>query len=481
MMKTITVIALLLSACGSSSAACYQANSLVPPSKDVKVYFGETPEGFASFGDSPYGQTSIAYSPSPPPGIMEQSALQIAPDRTSIKLWYFESSNKSKAHRICRVDSWVPRKVLSQTQLFIDEIRRNVSGNSLPESLLKRELTLAYSTTYSYDSKGRIERVDQTDFTKGPAVESKALHCRRYDEKDRVVLWVNPQFTKKCPQGEPSVKDEWREFRFDNVGGKEVELRRRWHSPKGEDEWREEWAPFQVKATPDSARGHAYVDSRRGVKEIFGSNYGKRDNNAANMVVDVFERWQGSTYYFPKPPVPLSVLENPDEIYKYERRRMTRLDSQTRMFELFKPNEHVSRHRIYMFAGRVLRHDQVDANGKVKRIITVNDWRQPRPGPNPDFDDRLLTTSAPRLSAHQVYHRVYEVDGNGHPTLVALSWHRSARSPLKKAPISAADLVFGTPDGKVRWRTREEFDSAFDTSEDARQVFPDSSKDVEDL
>ncbi|WP_426339254.1 hypothetical protein ACN9MZ_23395 [Pseudoduganella sp. S-14] len=91
-----------------------------------------------------------------------------------------------------------------------------------------------------------------------------------------------------------------------------------------------------------------------------------------------------------------------------------------------------------MLEGYVLRHEQLDAKGKIKRIITVNDWRQPRPGPNPDFDDRLLKTSAPLL---------------------------------------IADLVFGTPGSKEKWKTREEFDKAFDTSEYALQVFPDRPMD----
>ncbi|WP_431478981.1 hypothetical protein [Massilia eburnea] len=207
---------------------------------------------------------------------------------------------------------------------------------------------------------------------------------------------------------------------------------------------------------------------------------GKLDNNAANMVVDVFGRWNGSNYAFSKPPIAISLLENPDELYKYERRRMTRLDGQTRLYELFRPNEHIARHRFYMLAGYVLRHEQLDEKGKIKRIITIDDWRQPRPGPNPGFDDRLLKTTAPRLIAHQVYHRVYDVDANGRPTLVALSWNRSLRNPLKSTPLSMADLVFGTPDGKEQWKTRDEFDKAFDTSEDARQVFPDRPSDEED-
>lgn len=54
-----------------------------------------------------------------------------------------------------------------------------------------------------------------------------------------------------------------------------------------------------------------------------------------------------------------------------------------------------------------------------------------------------------------------------------MSWNRKLRNPFKEVPLLSADLVFGTPDGREKWKSREEFDRAFDTSEDARQVFPD--------
>lgn len=450
---------------------------MVPPSNDIGVYTGETPEGLMAFGESPYGRTRAPYPPPPPAGITKQDQQRLPGEAGTVKLWYFEASPKDRSLRVCRVDVWLPRQHLGQGQGMFEQIARHSKGNALSRSLLDQDLTLAYSTSYSYDSKGRIEQIIQADLSKDLPVDTTAQHCNRYDDSDRVILWVNPEHTKKCPIGEPSLRDEWREFRYATVDGKEVQLRSRWHLPKSTARWREEWSPFQIDPTPDSVWGNAFVDSRRGVYEIFGSTYGKLDNNAANMVVDVFGRWNGSNYTFLKPPVRISLLENPDELYKYERRRMTRLDGHIRLYELFKANEHISRHRFYILEGYVLRHEQLDAKGKIKRIITVNDWRQPRPGPNPDFDDRLLKTSAPLLIAHQVYHRVYEIDANGRPTLVALSWNRSVRNPLKRTPLTMADLVFGTPDGQEKWKTREEFDKAFDTSEYALQIFPERPMD----
>lgn len=470
----------LLCASGPGAAACFQANPMVPPSSEIRVYVGETPHSLMAFGESPYGRTRAPYPPPPPAGMTSQEDRKIASDATSITLWYFEPNPRDKSMRVCRSDLWGPRKNLGQAPRLNEQIEQQARDNPLSARLLKQGLTLAYSTTYAYDSKGRIEEIAQADLSKDLPVSVAAQHCNRYDDSDRVVLWVNPEQTKKCPKGAPSPGDEWREFKFASIGGKEVELRSRWHIPKKNGRWREEWSPFQIDATAGSVDGNALVNSRRGVTEIFGSSYGKLDNNAANMVVDVFGRWEGANYTFPKPPVAISLLEHPEELYRYERRRMTNLGGHVRLYELFQPNEHISRHRFYMLDGYVLRHEQLDGNGRITRIITLDDWRQPRPGPKPDFDDKLLAANMPKLFAHQVYHRVYDVDAGGRPTLVALSWNRSLRIPLKRTSMSLADVVFGTPDGKEKWKNRDEFDKAFNTSEYALQVFPDSGDEDED-
>lgn len=458
----------------SSNAACFQPDPYLPPSADTKAFIGYEPEWLSRFGGDPHVQDRIPYPPPLPLEMLGQENKGSMPVGATGHIAYYERA-PNKGMRICRVDYWwakqdepdeTRKKMLEKSQRF-------ASGHKLLESLVQNKRVLMSSTRYVYDDKNRVVRVEEALFTDPENSALRVTDCRRYDEKDRVVLWVSPKETNMCPDGDPSPNDTWRQFKYADVNGEEVQLLQRWHVAKKGGKWQEEWSPIRLDATPSSVRGYANADSRRGVKEIYGSTFGERDNNAANMVVDVFGHWNGSTYYFTRTPVPVSVLSSSEELYKYERRRMTRLDNHTRMYELFKPNEHISRHRFYMLAGVVLRHDQLDEKGKMKRIVTVNDWRQPRPGATPDFDDKLLKTSSPRLIGHQVYHRVYEVDAGGRPTLVALSWNRALRNPVKSIPLSMADLVFGTPDGKVKWKSRDEFDKAFDTSENARQVFPD--------
>lgn len=151
--------------------------------------------------------------------------------------------------------------------------------------------------------------------------------------------------------------------------------------------------------------------------------------------------------------------------------------SSVKLFEFFKANEHLSRYRYYLFSGYVVRQEQLDAKGRITRVITVNDWSQPRPGPKPDMGDRLLDQKALRFIGNQIYHRVHDVDAIGKPTLVALSWNRKMRlNPLKRTPMSSADLVYSTPDGKERRKTKADFEKYFDFSPSAVHVFPDVAR-----
>lgn len=469
MNKLIIAVLVSVSCSASAHAACFTSDPYSLPTNEIKVTLDETRERLYGFGESPQGMKPNAFPPPPPTELHNQDELKFS-STESLGIMYYEKSAK-QTYRICRVDVWLPNRDTPSDPTSAEHTKR-LAEHALSKRLSTTNRTLGFSTTYAYDSKGRVIRVDQADFTRGPKVTFEAQHCRRYDEKDRVLLWVNPSATHLCPKGEPSLKDEWREYRYGNHNGAEVETRSRWHLAK-KDRWIERWTSFSIDASPDSVRGNASVDDRRGVWEISGSTYGKLDDNAANTVVDGLGHWNGSNYYFLNSTVSISILEKPDELYKYLRRRITNVDGRIRLVELFKPGEHVSQHRFYTFLGYVLRHEQLDDKGKIKRIITINNWRQPRPGSKPDFDDRRLAKVKRGLKLHQVYHRVYDIDKDGRPTLVALSWNRSVRNPLKATPLLQARLVFGTPDGKEKWKNRDEFDKAFDTSDDARQVFPD--------
>lgn len=451
-MKENLLVLLMLVASTKVGAVCFQNNPLAPAAGSLQIHVGESPESLWAFGKSPHGSTQSPYPADPPP-LLDQSRFVLPQGSSSpLQVWFYEPDTKAK-FRVCRVDSWVTVNSFDHSVELARKCGSKAPSSPLQESLERKNHIKAFSTIYRYDAQGRIASIEQADLRTATPPKFKPVHCRRYDNADQVTLWVNPKHTEQCPTAEPSNQDEWRQYKYGSNKGEEVTLLSRWHIPGSNGSWEERWEPFRTGSEPDAPWGSAKVDSQRGVHEIFGSNYGKLDDNAANTVVNEFGRWNGSNYYFTKPPVPISVLANPEEIYKYDRRRVTHVDEMTKLIEFFKAGSHRSAHRYYMFAGFVARHEQLDQNGKVKRIITINDWKQPRPGPKPDFNDDRLGSKVPRLFAHQVYHKVYDIDAKGQPILVALSWNRALLNPLKRTPLSVADLAFGTPDGKENGRT----------------------------
>jgi hypothetical protein len=463
-----------------ANAACNDANNwFVPPGPDIEVILGYEQEDRSNFDEMNVVQSSkyYAYPPPLPSDIASPGALSGTETST---ISYYEPNGKG-SWRVCRRETWWPPR--DRTDEGRKELRRTTikyaSGNrtlaSIPTEHIARHATL-----YFYDKKGRISRIEEGDF-EYPERRPVIRICKKYDEKDRLVLLLNPQTSQSCSANPPDTRDAWGRLQDGEDKGEGVEIFDEWHHGDAEGNWSKSFGRFTSGLTPDAVSGAAKAKSSKGVTIIYGSNAGKLDDNSGNTVVDSFGSWNGSTYYFTKPPVPLDVLEHPELIYKYERRRQTLIDGiHFRLYELFKPNEHISHHRYY-YQGGMLRNEQVDAKGRVSRVITVNDYRQPRPGPHPDVDDKLLTDKGLRIFGHQIYHRVYDLDPKGNPTLVAASWNRKLRlNPLKKTHIDFAEVVYGTPDGKVKWNKLADFEKAFGFTSNAAEVFPDRSENPAD-
>jgi hypothetical protein len=373
--------------------------------------------------------------------------------------------------RLCRVEQWWPpdAKDDSTRQVLRTVTPRYMSKNpvlsNLPTGVMAYSAKLIF-----YDKKGRVQRIMDGRFThpEQPAVTSV---CYFYDDKDRVLLAVSPSVTKTCPSTEPDRRDRWKRYRYADYEGKVIPLLVQAHNPNDDGSWNDDIRKFRTGPTPDGVWGAAKVDSVKGVTVIYGSNVGKKDNDSANTVVNEFGHWNGATYTFTKPPVPETVIEIPEQIYNYERRRETNLDGAAKLYELFPSKSNISRDRYYMLSSLVVRHEQLDIKGKVVRVITIKDWRQPYPGPHPDVDDKRLSRFNLKAFAHRIYHRVYDFDGQGQAKLVAISWEKGGRG-REKMPIDMVDLAYGTPDGKEKW-TQSEFEKKFNTSANANQVFPD--------
>jgi hypothetical protein len=468
------VAAFMLACTGTVRAACNNSkNWFELPGAETKVIVGFEQEIQIDLEGETDGSSDKAYpTPLPREMISKFGTGELSSEKTS-NISFYESDGKG-GWRVCRIERWWPGDAgrdeadrIARRQVTRRYVRRHPVLSRLSSSYMA-----LFATLYFYDEKGRLARVSKGRFEDPdrPAVDTM---CRRYDDKDRVTLAVVPRISKVCPKGEPDVRDGWRRYKYGEYNGETVPLIRQGHLGAADGSWSEKTSPFRLGPSPQAIWGNAEADSKNGVTLILGSNLGKLDDNAANTVVNSYGKWTGSSYTFTKPPVPLSVLENPDQIYQYDRRRQTYVDG-VKLYEFFKANEHLSRHRYYMIDGDVVRHEQLDAKGKVSRVITIRDWRQSRPGPKPDVNDKLLSTFHFALLTHQVFHRVYEVNAAGVPNLVALSWNRETRlNPTKDVPIDFAHLVYGTPDGKERWKSEAEFERAFNTSSHAVHVFPD--------
>ncbi|MEO7494227.1 MAG: hypothetical protein ABIV04_04690 [Massilia sp.] len=457
-------------------AACSDVlNWLTPPDRDSKIFVDYMPHYKGNFDEIGVIQTAdyLAFPPPLPKAMLPLSGTEKLSETRVSKISFYENDGKG-SWRICRLEIWWPLQFVDNVEDrdAMQEFSREYSkANPFLSSIAKTHLAFG-ARNYFYDKKGRLIRIEFGDFTKLKQ-GTKILTCREYDDQDRLILLLNPENSKKCANGSPDLRDEWLRLRYAEDEKGSVREWEELHSGDHSAAWSKRFERFTAGKMPEVIHGSALAKSKKGLTIIFHSNAGKLDDNAANTVVDSFGRWLGATYYFTKPSVPLSVLNAPDTLYRYERRRETRLDSgQVMMYELFPPSTHVSRHRYYYFR-EVLRNEQFDAFGKLTRVITVNDWRQPRPGPHPALDDTLLQAIVPRLMGHQIYHRVYKVDANRIPKLIGVSWNRKVTA--NRTPMDLAEVVYGTPDGKVRWKSQEEFQKHFDFSPVAAQVFPDES------
>lgn len=474
-LSTLLVIGFLFGFSNFTQASCNNAtNWFEAPSPDIKVFIGYKQEQKGTFGTFNVTQTAQDEPypvPLPKEMLGKEGTGSLSKEETS-DVSYYEPDGKGN-WRVCRVERWwiagMGQKTIRQELKPITE--RYATNNPVLKRLGKENVAL-FATLYFYDSKGRIIRLEQGEFEK-PEQKAIIKICREYDKEDNLTLLLDPKNSQSCQASPPDVRDEWLRYRYGKDDGKLVELLDEWHRGSANGKWGKDFGHFRTEVGPNAVFGAAKAKSDKGGTIIYGSNAGKLDDNAANTVLDSFGKVGAVAYWFAKPPTPLDVLEKPDLIYQYERRRESYIDgSQVTLLELFKPNDHRSRHRYYMVGGYVVRHEQFDANGRVTRVITLNDWRQPRPGLRPDVNDKLLTSKGISIIAHQIYHRVYDFDAQGKPTLVAVSWNREIRNPLKKTSVNSADVVYGTPSGKELWKNRDEFGKHFDFSAQAAQVFP---------
>jgi hypothetical protein len=192
------------------------------------------------------------------------------------------------------------------------------------------------------------------------------------------------------------------------------------------------------------------------------------DMNAENSIASETGDFKPARYSFPDTVVPQSVLGDLTRIYRYDRRRDVPIVSSGGdwvVAEYFMAGSHVPVSRFRLLGRQVQRQEVLDGAGRTIRIIAIG-WARP------STEDEDETTSMSALGEHPAWIRVFKVSPVGKKTLVALAWRRQG-FPAAPATYDEPDdrlLMFGLPDGTVKWHTKAEFLKAQDIDLNAQRL-----------
>lgn len=192
------------------------------------------------------------------------------------------------------------------------------------------------------------------------------------------------------------------------------------------------------------------------------------DMHAENAIASETGAFKPARYSFPDATVPKSVLHDLSGIYRYDRRRDVPIVSSGGdwvVAEYFLAGSHIPVSRFRMLGKQVQRQERLNRAGKTTRIIAVG-WARPS---TEEEDD---TTNLSELGDRPAWIRVFDVSSGGKKTLAALAWRRQrfAVAPGTYDVPDEQSLLFGLPDGTVKWHTRTAFLKALDIDLDARSL-----------
>lgn len=466
------LVALILR-CASAEAVCNNPKDWTEsPANQVKVYFGYE-EVWSHHAFATQTMTGLDVSPYPPPLPDNARPLPIAPDGDTPVSYY--EPNPRGGWRICRIEYWNPY------------VLRNMAPNAWQENVRRQPALTPIAKTHGlgevivflYDARGRIEQKIPVMIDGDLPPRESDPDCFRYDDKDRIVLWVSASITNKCPAGEPDIRDFWHRFRFAELNGETWSLWAENHYGKDNGSWSK--TIFFIEGTDfNLPSGNAQADSERGVFRILGGqHFGLRDQSHGTRFKNSNGREKAVQYYFPIPPVPISMLEHVEKhLYDYPRRRVTAVTAGIELLEYFPPHQHEVRERFYVAPdGSTLRQEVYTASGQLKRVINLGFWgKNNSNGGFYDEDVRNAPISL-RLKDNKLLYRVWDYDASGKAKLVAIGWNRRNGSAFfGDNNVFSAKIAFGTPDGKEKWASEEEFFKAFDFDPSASRAFPEWKK-----
>lgn len=503
-MKHLVVTVFLLCVTMQAVARCNNPeNWLESPNEGVKVFVGyrhDRPNELLSriTGDRP----EKLYFGFPPP--LPQSMLDkpwegklietetTGRDAKERYVSFFEPDGKGQ-WRLCREEVWSLKRTKGWWGKPLEFSPKEISDYTVSEDVHKSNpalvpwLTTHYSNLaeiFLYDSKGRLVENFIAAKTESKSVERFPPECWRYDDKNRITLQLKANGTKVCPSGEPDPRDDYYYrvfYSFDEPDGTPTYIaswvEQNYGNQSGS--WTKDIS-FSKLIDPQNPNpkqryqgGNARADAKRGLVRILG---GYRLGERENSIGPSFKYASGGIppieYLFVNNNAPVSyeMLKDPENIYKYNRRRDTDITKVTRLHEYFSANRIHTKDRFFAAFGRILRHEQLDDEGKLKRAINVGRFSR-NDGEFGFYDEDLKKAKISlKLKGHELYYRVWDYDANGRATLVALGW--GARLRLREPEkIDEAKILFGLPDGTIRWKSEEEFFQAFDFDPTGERAF----------
>lgn len=179
------------------------------PGTEVRALIGYKQDFRGRFGEANVtsGEPEDPFSPMLSGQMLDQHSGGKLSKEDNSYISYYEKAGKD-AWRICRLETWFPPGLGSETQQLemLKISAQYVSKN--PELAKLTSGHMAVETVlYSYDAVGRIARIEEAEFLKakqGPRVKL----CRLYDSANRLLYLVNPHATQSCSFKVPDVCDE---------------------------------------------------------------------------------------------------------------------------------------------------------------------------------------------------------------------------------------------------------------------------------
>jgi hypothetical protein len=416
---------------------------------------------------------------------------------------YIYEANGRNGRRICRVENWAHRFEHldhNEKRVLRDKPKSMTGPASGEASPVLAKLAENYQRDvvhhFLYNADGRIEKYIESRpvYLNGDATRnwtSKTVACYYYDKEGRPRRYVEPNNDLTGSSCDPirEGQGEFTDYFYDSASGayrgarivhslNEHNRKEYSHRPIWDIRW--SYAPDgrqeQIAALADSKKQLYYFTSDRELEGVpLPRPRSPKDISYA--------------YYFYE-PLPLSFIDGPGDpekkVKQYHRERRRDFAGEVYISEYFAANGGLQ-HRIWWrgMDWAVFRHEQYDAQGKLKRAINRGLANEEHTYYAESDGYKSQLTQRPYL-----LHRVYEYDKAGKESLVAISWFNhdpeidhpyrnpgrggalidlakdakrawTDRNKPKPAVKEELKQFYGTPDGKVKWKDAESFGKAF--------------------